>query len=338
MPDQQLKISICIPVYNGEKTLEETLESVFFQKIDGAEVILVDNASTDKTLLIAGEFVNYGLTIYRNRYNLGFNGNANRCLSLANSKYLMILSADDKLYPDAAKSLLSAIDEDPSIAFGFGASDIIDENANRIGFQSASFEGGIVKGETFLNEILTKRHAVALSTTIIHRERLKSIGGFNEHFINSDFMFQAILASKWDVYYYPKATGAIRIMPNSTGEMELYGKTDLLSKKLKMLDSLFLSLPSQYQYLKKKSRNRWVRFSQKMVVLTRLRYGWKHAALLSKDILKNEPINNINVTGMAIIATSLISPRPIIVLMIKLAALLGFRSPAFYRAIKKHTE
>ena len=60
---------VIIPAYNGEQFIGETLESVFTQKLAPAEVIVVDDASTDDTLKIISQFK--GIKLYRNAENNG---------------------------------------------------------------------------------------------------------------------------------------------------------------------------------------------------------------------------------------------------------------------------
>ena len=56
------KISIILPTYNGERFLEESIESILKQTYKNFELIIVNDASTDKTLTIAEK--------YKNRYNI----------------------------------------------------------------------------------------------------------------------------------------------------------------------------------------------------------------------------------------------------------------------------
>ena len=57
MPDSKLLISIGLPVYNGEKYISEAIDSILNQSFDDFELIISDNASTDRTEEIALQYV-----------------------------------------------------------------------------------------------------------------------------------------------------------------------------------------------------------------------------------------------------------------------------------------
>ncbi|MGA9751216.1 MAG: glycosyltransferase family 2 protein [Acidobacteriota bacterium] len=92
-------VSICIPTYNAEAYILESLESALAQHFPSVEVIVVDNCSSDRTYEIISGFVDPRIRHYRNEENIGAEANWNRCLSLASGKYVKLLCADDVLDP-----------------------------------------------------------------------------------------------------------------------------------------------------------------------------------------------------------------------------------------------
>lgn len=101
-------VSVCIPVYNGEQYLEETLRSVLGQTYPNVEVIVQDNASTDRTwtLLQSLAAQHPTLSIQRNSRNVGMAGNWNLAINRAQGDYVMLLSADDLIDPDFVQCCL----------------------------------------------------------------------------------------------------------------------------------------------------------------------------------------------------------------------------------------
>ena len=95
------KISICIPVYNGERFLPQAVESTLLQTYPDFEVIIVDNASTDGTARWAADMAagNSKIRLFINDLNIGLVGNLNRCLEYAQGTYIKFLMADDLLLP-----------------------------------------------------------------------------------------------------------------------------------------------------------------------------------------------------------------------------------------------
>lgn len=92
-------VSICIPTYNGEKYLQEALDSVKAQTYKNIEVIISDDKSNDKTLEICERFkneVDFPVYLYNHIPN-GIGANWNHCIGKANGEYIQFLFQDDIL-------------------------------------------------------------------------------------------------------------------------------------------------------------------------------------------------------------------------------------------------
>jgi glycosyltransferase involved in cell wall biosynthesis len=92
-------LSIIIPTFNSERTLEATLESIRIQTRRDLEVIVIDGRSTDRTLDIANRFKEQiaDLRIYSER-DLGIYDAMNKGVTKARGKWLYFLGSDDTLY------------------------------------------------------------------------------------------------------------------------------------------------------------------------------------------------------------------------------------------------
>ncbi len=88
-------VSIGIPVYNGGKYLEETLDSILNQTFTDFEVIVSDNASTDNTREIVEAYAakDPRVRYYRNAENIGAAPNYNRTFELSRGKYFRLARA-----------------------------------------------------------------------------------------------------------------------------------------------------------------------------------------------------------------------------------------------------
>lgn len=105
-----MKITIIIPVYNGEKYLEECLESVLNQDIVDKEIICVDDGSTDSTLEIIRKFQNQNECIRLiQQPNLGAGIARNKALDIAEGKYIAFMDADDSyIDPSGLRKMVDA--------------------------------------------------------------------------------------------------------------------------------------------------------------------------------------------------------------------------------------
>ena len=92
-------ISILIPAYNAEKWIAETLESALAQTWPNKEVIVVDDGSTDRTLLIARQFESPWVKVL-SQPNQGASSARNVAFGLSQGDYIQWLDADDVLAPD----------------------------------------------------------------------------------------------------------------------------------------------------------------------------------------------------------------------------------------------
>ncbi len=113
------KVSICVPTYNGERYLEETLNSVLNQTYDDFEVIIVDDQSSDNTCNIAEHFANIDPRIYihRNENNLGLVGNWNRCIELAQGEWIKFVFQDDIIRNDCLEIMMSGANPNQPLIF-----------------------------------------------------------------------------------------------------------------------------------------------------------------------------------------------------------------------------
>ena len=110
-------VSICIPNYNGEKYLRESLESALAQTYQNTEILLVDNQSTDEGTEIAAEYVRMDrrVRLVQNNTNIGPVPNFNRCVSLARGEWIKYLFHDDVLEPECVEKMVNASTPDASM-------------------------------------------------------------------------------------------------------------------------------------------------------------------------------------------------------------------------------
>ena len=112
-------VSILTPVYNGEKYLEECIESVLAQTYQNWEYLIVNNCSKDRTLEIAQHYADKDrrIQIFRNDEFVGAVKNHNIALSKISpeSKYCKIVQADDWLFPECLKRMVGVAEANPSV-------------------------------------------------------------------------------------------------------------------------------------------------------------------------------------------------------------------------------
>jgi len=127
-------VSIGLPVYNGEDYLEEALESIAAQTYRNYEVIISDNASTDRTADICESYAarDPRIRYVRNPVNIGGDRNYYRCVELSRGQYFLGAAHDDRFHPEYLERVLAVLEADPEVVFGHsrahqinGAGDVV---------------------------------------------------------------------------------------------------------------------------------------------------------------------------------------------------------------------
>jgi len=129
------RVSIGLPVFNGEKYLEEALDSILAQTYPGFEIVISDNASTDHTPQICRAYAakDSRIRYYRNQKNLGAAKNYNRVFELSSGEYFKWIAHDDTLAPEFIQKCVSVLDKDPSVVLCYSMAGRIDEHGTLVG-------------------------------------------------------------------------------------------------------------------------------------------------------------------------------------------------------------
>ena len=108
-------LSYIVLSYNYERYIAKTLESIFSQSVQDFEIIVVDDASTDRSVEVVESFDDPRVRLLKNQENIGGAGSYNRAVSAARGEWLVNLDADDWIAPDKAELQLAAVRSDSSL-------------------------------------------------------------------------------------------------------------------------------------------------------------------------------------------------------------------------------
>ncbi|MBQ1548060.1 MAG: glycosyltransferase [Lachnospiraceae bacterium] len=223
------QVSICIPTYNNEKTIADTLDSVWNQKFSPIEIIVCDDCSKDNTWDVLQEYKNTHpdtkkrrLKLLKNPENLGMAGNWNRCLSLCSGEYIKLLCADDILREDCLKKEINILEHHKDAVLVSSDTVFIDEEENEKGMYHRYPRGGMIHGkEAVLFSIYTRDFLGAPLANTFRREAYEFIGGFDPDFsyiIDYDFFIRMYCHGM--VYILHEPLNYFRIREDSnTGEV-----------------------------------------------------------------------------------------------------------------------
>lgn len=108
------KLSIIIAVYNGEKFIEKCINSISNQTYKTLEIIVIDDASTDKTYEMCNKLKNKDnrIRIYRNQFNMGVSASRNKGINYSTGDYITFVDVDDYIEKDMYNKLLKVLEDD----------------------------------------------------------------------------------------------------------------------------------------------------------------------------------------------------------------------------------
>jgi glycosyltransferase involved in cell wall biosynthesis len=102
------QVSVCMPLYNTERFIEEAIRGVLSQTYRNLELVICDNGSTDRSVQIVEGLARQDprVKFVRNRRNIGYAGNLHKVLSLARGDFLLVHLADDLAAPTAIEKMV----------------------------------------------------------------------------------------------------------------------------------------------------------------------------------------------------------------------------------------
>lgn len=128
------KVSIGLPVYNGEDYIEQAISTLLRQSFSDFELIISDNASKDGTRAICERFAADDPRVRYSRVNrnLGAAPNYNRIVPMARGSYFKWAAHDDRCLPRFLEACVKALDEDPSVVLAYPATIVIDKHGDAL--------------------------------------------------------------------------------------------------------------------------------------------------------------------------------------------------------------
>lgn len=116
-------VSVLLTAYNREKYIGEAIESVLASTFTDFELIIVDDASSDKTVDIAKSYAEKDsrIRLYVNEKNLGDYPNRNKIAEYATGKYIKYIDSDDIMYEHCLQVMVSGMEKFPDAGFGLCA-------------------------------------------------------------------------------------------------------------------------------------------------------------------------------------------------------------------------
>jgi glycosyltransferase involved in cell wall biosynthesis len=184
------EIVVILPVYNGGKYLQLSVESVLNQSLQDFVFYILDDCSTDQSWAYLNSLQDKRIRLSRNEKNKGLFYNLNFLINSSTAPLIKLWSQDDIMYPECLQKTVAFHQKYPGIGFSYSERDYIDENGtlahregidrtpeivstalhSRIAFYTGSIAGNIAN-------VTLSRHA--LNKVGLFREDMKISGDFD---------------------------------------------------------------------------------------------------------------------------------------------------------------
>jgi len=166
-------VSVIMPVYNAERFIRESIESVLAQSYDNWELILVDDASGDASGEIARAYAEADARIrfYANERNLGVAKTRNRALGLAAGVYVAPLDNDDVAHPTRLEEQVRFLEAHPDHALVASDLEIIDEHSRTVAARVYPHRDAEIRG------CLSRMNPIANPASMFRRSAFLELGG-----------------------------------------------------------------------------------------------------------------------------------------------------------------
>jgi glycosyltransferase involved in cell wall biosynthesis len=173
-----MTLSVALCTYNGQKYIEQQLDSIVNQSVKVNEIIICDDVSTDATLELLDQYQQKYpdvIKVFKNTINLKSNKNFQHSLSLCTGDYIFFADQDDIWEIDKVKKTIAVFNDNPLIEGVFSNAQLIDDNGQNFTRKTlwdsiAFYEADYEKPVNLFDIILKKGNMVTGATLCIKKE------------------------------------------------------------------------------------------------------------------------------------------------------------------------
>ena len=249
--ENQPLVSVIVPCYNMEKFIAYTIESVQRQSYPHWELLIVDDASTDRTADIIKDHQKQDNRIhfFVKPKHSGIADTRNQCLKMAKGRFLAFLDSDDVWHPEKLEQQLRFMMEQ-KIGFSYSSYDCIDEQG--LPLEKLVKSAGTLDYNAYMHNTIIGCSTVMIDTTIIDNV-------FVPNFRTSEdtAMWLNILKKGFLAYAIEQPLTSYRIRQHSASSNKLKASSDLWrvyrqQEKLSLFKALGCFFSYAYNAVKKR--------------------------------------------------------------------------------------
>ncbi len=226
--DKPLVTVICL-CHNHEQLVERAIDSVYRQTYQPIELIVVDDASTDRSREVIEKLQKtHGFKTVFNDRNLGNCRSFNKAFKLSDGKYLIDLAADDELLPGRIETGVAVMEKSgPEVGVHFCDAALIDETGKFLKSHYPRDRSGkliepVHDGDIY--KILLEKYYISTPTMMMSRRVLDELGGYDEALSYEDFDFWVRSARRYQYRFTDAILVNKYVLKNSLSTQQLAHK------------------------------------------------------------------------------------------------------------------
>ena len=219
-------VSVCIPVHNVTRFLDEAIVSVLTQTYANFELVIANGASQPEPRRLIDEIVSRNsdprVQLILNPANYSMVENWNSAIMKARGIYLKLLCADDVLMPDCLQRQVQALQKYPNVVLAAGSRVIINQKGNRLFTRNGIGATGVYAGkDAILRCLLSGTNIIGDPVNVLWRRcAVDQAGGFDPTILYcTDVEYWLRLLSGGDLFYDEEPVGYYRIHPSASANV-----------------------------------------------------------------------------------------------------------------------
>ena len=211
-------ITVFIALYNAEKYIEKTLNSLLCQTFNNFEILIINDASTDNSVEIVKQFKDNKIRLLHNESNKGICYTRQRGVEEAKGKYIAIIDSDDIAMPSRLENQFDFLENNPEIVLCGTDAQFIDEHDKEINhIHYINHQPELIKIRLlFANQFIN-------SSVLIKKKAILNVGGYKKS-IAEDYDLFVRIAEKYKTTNLNKKLVSYRMhnVSDSRTKKELY--------------------------------------------------------------------------------------------------------------------
>lgn len=305
-------VSVIMSVYNGQRYLEESIDSVLKQQFGDFEFLIYDDGSTDNTSGIVESKKDARIKFFRAGSNQGLFPVLNKLIAQSKGKYIRLWSYDDIMKPPCLAAMVEFYEQHPEIGFCYCARDSIDASGKITPCERDEKTPTVISPE-IATQIMLYFGCIAgnISTAMIKKATLDEMQGFRDQLSQSaDFDMWVRVSEKYPIGFIREPLIFLRSHP---AQFSRWNKAvvDTMKGNYPIYETLLKRMPPELTSYARKYLNRRLYVQYFHYMISNLAKGqFSNACAILGELRKHKNIFSLFWLWLTTFGGRAFMPRP----------------------------